>query len=492
MNAQYKLYFDKMKSFADLANAIGVLSWDSEVNLPQLSHHLRAQQIATLSGYLHKETTSPDFGKLLKSLTKLPLSHKHKRNVTLTLKEYDRDRKFKTDFVIAKSTLVSKAYHAWAMAKSKNDFSIFEKPLNDLLKISREEVEILGYSAHPYDALIDLYEPEMTVNKLDSIFAEVKAQMIPLIKQVKKNQTTNTAFLKLKYPKDDQWKAGIELLKSIGYDFNRGRQDISSHPFTISFGSDDVRLTTRIDEYDFSNMTWSCIHEGGHALYEQGLDPHEYGLPSGSATSLSIHESQSRLWENNMGRSKVFWKYQLPKLKKYFPQQLAGVTLAQFINGINVITPGKIRTEADELHYHLHVMIRYEIEKEIFQSKINAKDLKALWNEYYKKYIGVTIKNDREGILQDVHWAHGSFGYFPTYSLGSFYAAQFFAKAKEDITNLNEKIAIGDYTLLHQWLKTHIYKHGKTYNAEQLCKKATGSTLDFKFFMDYVTEKYKG
>jgi carboxypeptidase Taq len=338
--------------------------------------------------------------------------------------------------------------------------------------------------------MIDLYEPDMTVKKLDKIFDDVKRQLLPFLTEVKQKQNIDNSFLQNKFPKDQQWKFGLDVLKSIGFDFSRGRQDISSHPFTIGFGPDDVRVTTRIDENDFCNMTWSCIHEGGHALYEQGLSPKDYGLPSGSATSLGIHESQSRLWENNVGRSKAFWKYQLPKLKKYFPNQLQGVSLDQFFKAINFISPGLIRTEADELHYHLHVMIRYEIEKEIFQSKITAKDIRAMWNDSYKKYIGVKVKNDTHGILQDVHWSHGSFGYFPTYSLGSFYAAQLFATAEKSIPALSKSIEQGDLKPLNQWLAENIYKHGKLYNAEDLCKKATGSSLDLSYFMNYVSLKY--
>ncbi len=491
MPTQYKSFANKMSQFSDISNAIAVLSWDNEVNLPESSHQLRAQQIATLSGFLHNEFTSTGFGKLLFGLDKEKLSFKQKKNVELTLKDYKRDHKFSTEFVVEKSNIVSKAYHAWSIAKSKNDFAHFEKPLNDLLDVIRKEAEIIGYKSHPYDALIDLYEPNMNVVKLDKIFLDVKSALIPFIKQLPKKRNFDKSFKHLKFAKQDQWLFGLDLLKSIGYDFKRGRQDISTHPFTISFGTDDVRITTRIDEKDFANMTWSCLHEGGHAMYEQGLNPKEYGLPSGSPASLGIHESQSRFWENNIGRSKAFWKHQLPKLKKYFPQQLSGVTLNHFFNAVNNVSSGKIRTEADELHYHLHVLIRYELEKEIFQSSIKAKDLKQLWNEKYKKYLGVKINNDNEGILQDVHWAHGNFGYFPTYSLGSFYAAQFFAKIESEFPSINASIAKGDYSQLHAWLNQKIYKHGKTYSAEDLCKKATGSTLEFQYFMRYITAKYK-
>jgi carboxypeptidase Taq len=276
----------------------------------------------------------------------------------------------------------------------------------------------------------------------------------------------------------------------MGYDFNRGRQDLSPHPFTISFNPYDVRVTTRVDENDFANMTWSCIHEGGHALYEQGLNPDDYGLPVGSAASLAIHESQSRLWENNVGRSKAYWTFQYPKLKKIFPDNLKNVSLDNFYKSINSVKANLIRTEADELHYHLHVMIRYEIEKEIVSTKITAKEVRELWNEKYKEYLGVKVTKDSEGILQDVHWSHGSIGYFPTYSLGSFYAAQFFNRASNDIPTLKSEIEKGNSSSLLHWLRENIHKHGAMYDAEDLCKKVTGEKLNFQYFMEYVKDKY--
>ena len=486
----YKDYVIRMRKIDDISNAVAVLSWDNEVYLPPSSNHLRARQISTLTGMIHEEFTSPEFGKLLEQLQKEKLAFKQKKNVATTYKDYCRDKKFTTDFVMKKSLIVSKAYHSWIEARKNNNYTLFVKALDDLIKITKEEAETLGYSDHAYDAMLDLYEAGASVKNLDVIFDKVRMELIPLIKEVRKKQNTKPSFLFKKYDKDTQWEFGLYLLRSMGFDFSRGRQDLSTHPFTISFGSDDVRVTTRIDERDFSNMTWSCIHEGGHALYEQGLPANEYGLPSGSAASLGIHESQSRLWENNVGRSLEFWQYHFPQLKKTFPENLKNIRLSQFYKAINHIHPGKVRTEADELHYHLHVLIRYEIEKQIFEGKIKAKDLREVWNEKYKTYIGVTIKNDNEGILQDVHWAHGSFGYFPTYSLGSFYAAQFFKTACSQVKGLKKQIATGNTTPLLVWLKSNIYRHGKTYNAEQLCKKVTGGGLDIEFFMDYVREKY--
>jgi carboxypeptidase Taq len=338
--------------------------------------------------------------------------------------------------------------------------------------------------------MLDLYERDMTVSVLDKVFEIVKSDLVPIATQVSKNAAKEAKFMKDLYPSQAQWDFSIQVLKNMGYDFTRGRQDKSVHPFTISFGPSDVRVTTRVDEKDFANLLWSSIHEGGHALYEQGLNEKDFGLFSGSAASLSIHESQSRIWENNVGRGKPFWEYHLPLLKKKFPSQLKGINLSTFLENINHVKSNKIRTEADELHYHLHVLIRYEIEKEIFSSTMNAKDVKSLWNELYKKYLGQTIKKDSEGILQDVHWSHGSFGYFPTYSLGSFYAAQFYTAMLKDHPTLESEISSGNMSNVNKWLAKNIYKHGGIFTSEEICKKATGKGLDINYFKNYAINKF--
>ncbi|MGZ8516451.1 MAG: carboxypeptidase M32, partial [Chitinophagaceae bacterium] len=258
-----------------------------------------------------------------------------------------------------------------------------------------------------------------------------------------------------------------------------------------SFSPQDVRITTRIDENDFGNMTWSCIHETGHALYEQGLPVEQYGLPLSEACSYSIHESQSRLWENNVGRSKNFWQHYYPQLQQHFPQQLKAVSLHQFYKGINKVQPSLIRTEADEISYHFHVFIRYELEKKLVEGSLHTADIPAFWNEQYKNYLGLIVPDDKNGCLQDVHWGHGSFGYFPTYSLGSFYAAQFFARAKAEIDGLDEHISVGDTQPLLDWLRKKIHSKGRYFTSEDLCKEITGEGLNGKYFMAYAEEKYR-
>jgi carboxypeptidase Taq len=292
------------------------------------------------------------------------------------------------------------------------------------------------------------------------------------------------------FPRQQQWDWGMHLLKHLNFDFDSGRQDISEHPFSTSFHPNDVRITTRIAEEDFGNMTWSCIHEVGHALYEQGLPVQEYGLPLGEACSYSIHESQSRLWENNVGRSKLFWQHYYPLLTNFFPQQFGKVSLEEFYLAINKVQPSLVRTEADEISYHFHVYIRYELEKKLIEGSLPAKDIPIFWKEHYQRLLGVAVPDDKAGSLQDVHWSHGSFGYFPTYSLGSFYAAQFYETAKTSISDLESQVSEGRFSELLSWLRTHIHSKGRKFTSEQLCKEVTGEPLNTKHFLDYIMNKY--
>lgn len=492
MATLYEQYTQKMVKLADIGYATAVLHWDKETYLPKKGATHRSQQLATLSAIMHQEFTDPKFGSLLKRLSETKsLSTLEAKNVRLTLKDYDKATKFTEEQVRKKSMAVSTAFHAWIKAREANDYDLYEKPLQQLIEIIREECEIIGYEDHPYDACLDIYEPGLKVKFLNSFFKGVKSDLAPLIERLREASPIRTNHLYRHYPKDDQWDFGIEVLTNMGFDFEAGRQDISEHPFTINFSPQDVRVTTRIDENDFLNMTWSCIHEGGHALYEQGLPMDQYGLPSGSAISLAIHESQSRLWENNVGRSMDYWEYLFPILTKRFPHQMKGVTIKKFYKSINTIKPNLIRTEADELHYHLHVLIRYEIEKDILSGKLNADQLKQSWNARYKKYMGIVAEDDVNGILQDVHWAHGSFGYFPTYSLGSFYAAQFYNAANKDIPNLPELLQKGNTKRLLKWLRENIHEHGRKYEADELCKLITGEGLNTKYFIEYATRKFE-
>lgn len=489
-SALYEEYKGKMQKIADVRNAMAVLGWDQETYLPPAGAHFRGQQLTTLSSIAHEMFTEPALGELLGELhQRTDLDNVQKKNIELSLEDYDKNRKYPAAFVAELSTATNAAYHAWIKARKENRFETFEPALHKMVELKKQEAEILGYTAHPYDALLNEYEKGADVQMLDKIFSAVKTSLLPLLQQIAQQPLPDKKFLHLHYPKDDQWKFGIELLKAMGYDMNAGRQDVSEHPFTTSFNPQDVRVTTRIDELDFGNMTWSCIHEGGHALYEQGLPIEQYGLPCGEAASLGIHESQSRLWENNVGRSLKFWQHHYGRLQSLFPLLLP-TPIKDFYKAINLVQPSLVRTEADELTYHFHVMIRYEIEKGLIGGTLQTKDLRGIWNQHYYDFLQVKVPDDVQGVLQDIHWSHGSFGYFPTYSLGSFYAAQFFAAAKKQVRSVEDEIASGKYDRLLQWLREQIHVHGRFYTSNELCERVTGEKLEFRYFLDYAKEKF--
>ena len=488
---KYDDYVGRMARIADFYHAIGLLHWDTEVKMPKGGSAARSRQIATVSGYAHELFTAAETGKLLDALLgDDSLSEDQRRNVELTKEDYDKQVKLDSGFVQEMAAAKSNAFVKWTESRQKDDFAHFQPALEKLVQLKRREAEIRGIVTEPYDVLLDLYEPKLTVAELEPVFEEAKQGIVPLIKKVLNLPQPDKAFLYKFYDKDQQWDFGIDVLKAMGYDFDTGRQDISAHPFTIGLGPTDVRVTTRIDEHDFLNMTWSCIHEGGHALYEQGLPVSQDGLPLGSAASLAIHESQSRLWENHIGRSEPFWSFWLPKLKERFPENLDGIGLHDFYRAINVIAPNLIRTEADELHYHLHVIIRYEIERACINGEIEVADFPAEWDRRYKEYMDVDVPSNADGVLQDVHWSHGSFGYFPTYTLGSFYAAQFFASALESIPDLIDDVRAGDNSKLLAWLRTNIHAHGRKYSPAELCRRVTGEELNVRHFLHYANHKF--
>ncbi|MGZ4012202.1 MAG: carboxypeptidase M32, partial [Flavisolibacter sp.] len=404
--------------------------------------------------------------------------------------DYLKNKKYTSEFVRKLSEQVNKAFHSWIESRKQNSFAVYEKDLEALINLKLQEAELLGYEGHPYNALLDEFEKGATVELLDKTFNNLLPTLKELLDRILNRPQVDNSFLKQQFPRQQQWDWGMKLIKQLNFDLEAGRQDISEHPFSVSFNRNDVRITTRVDENDFANMTWSCIHETGHALYEQGLPEDQYGLPLGEACSYSIHESQSRLWENNVGRSKGFWNHYFPILQEQFPEQFKSVDSKEFYNGINLVQPSFVRTEADELTYHFHVYIRYELEKKLLDGSVSAHDIPAYWNELYKKYLEVDVPGDKKGCLQDVHWSHGSFGYFPTYSLGSFYAAQFYRTAADQLEGLASQIENGNCLPLLDWLRTNIHSKGRFFTSEELCQQVTGKGLDVGYFVGYLLDKY--
>lgn len=489
----YAAYKETTQKAADLNNASAVLGWDQEVYMPSKGFEVRGRQLATLASLAHEMLTSEQYGNLLQELAgRGDLADDEKRNAELSLEDYNKNKQLPASFVEAITQQTSASYNAWIQSRKENKFSIYAPELDKMIQLKKQQASMYGYESNPYDALLDEYEKGASIALLDKVFGDVQKQLPVLLDKIKAVQQVDDSFYLRNYPRQAQWDFSMDVLRAMGYDFEAGRQDISEHPFTTSFAPTDVRVTTRVDENNYSSLLWSSIHEGGHALYEQGLPIAQYGLPLGAAASLGIHESQSRLWENNVGRGKQFWHHFYPALQQYFPQQLSDVSVEAFYKGMNKVEPSLIRTEADEVTYHFHVMIRYEIEKGLMNGDLFTEDLPEAWNGLYDKYLGVSAKDDKTGVLQDVHWAHGSFGYFPTYSLGSFYAAQFYQQATKEIATLGDDIANGKLLGLREWLRGKVHQYGRRYTSEELCKQITGGGLDFNVFMQYAHEKYAG
>ncbi len=357
--------------------------------------------------------------------------------------------------------------------------------------MQQEKAKYLAIGATAYDSLLDQFEPDMTSEKVNGLFAEIRARLVPLIKSIREvKHRVNGSILTKEYDVDQQWNFGIDMLKAIGFDMNTGRQDRSAHPFTTSTHPTDVRTTTRLRENDLKAALLGTLHEGGHALYEQGLLLEEYGNPLGQAISLGIHESQSRLWENLVGLSPGFWRFAFPKLQAKFKDQLRNTDKEQFHAAINRVRPSMIRVEADEATYNLHIMLRFEIEKMLINENFPVAELPQLWNEKMKEYLGIEPANDAEGVLQDVHWSFGAFGYFPTYTLGNLYSVQFFNQARQDIPGLEDQFGRGDFSALLTWLRENIHQIGRGRKAEELVLELTGQPLSAQPFMDYLEKKY--
>lgn len=491
MNEHYEEFLKESKKIAALYSAAGVLGWDQEVYMPTNGAALRAEQNAVISGIIHELRTSDKYVDLVQKLLEdKSLDATAQCNVKETWKGIERGRKFSTEFIQHLSKTVSESFTAWHTARTENKFEIFAPHLEKLINIKKEEANIVGYTEHPYNALIDEYEPGAKVKDLDILFDDVKDQLVEFTKKIFVKPVSDDQFFFKDFPYEGQRDFCHQLLTDMGYDWNSGRMDIAPHPFCIGFYPNDTRITYRYKVNDLSEIIWSITHEGGHALYEQGLKVEHAGLPAGGAISLAIHESQSRLWENNVSRSKGYWEHYMPLLQKTFPGKLDAVTALDFYKACNKVSPSLIRTNADELTYHFHIMIRYEIEKKLMDGSLSVNDIPKTWNTLYKNYLNIEVPNDKDGCLQDVHWSHGSIGYFPTYSLGSFYAAQFFDAAKRDLPTLTEDIKKGELLGLREWLRENIHQHGMVFSAEEICKRVTGEPLNFSHFMNYAKEKY--
>lgn len=475
-----------------LNSALSLLSWDQETMIPEGGHPLRAQTIAILSGMHHVKMV----GEVQDSLKRIEdegldkLDEFQRLSYAAIRKDVDRSAKLPKDLVVETGRVCGEALTAWNQAKKARDFSLFAPLLREVVRLRRQEAEHIGYQAHPYDAMLDAYEPGMTAARLQAIFEPFKAELSGLLPQLTDRPQVDDSFLRQPIGADAQLAWGREVIARLGYDLRHGRQDLSSHPFSININPQDVRITTMVNEWDLREMLYSSIHECGHALYEQGLPLAHFGMPAAVACSLGIHESQSRLWENNVGRSLAFWEHFFPQAAALYPDQLRGRTPLDMFRAVNKVGRSLVRINADELTYHFHVLLRFEIELALISGDIEVRDLPAIWNEKVRQYLGLEVTHDAEGVLQDIHWSHGSIGYFPTYSLGSFYAAQLLAAAEAQVPGLQAQFARGEFGQLKAWLNQNIHAHGRLYDSEALCTKATGSPLDVRHFVRYAKEKF--
>lgn len=484
----------RLVAVAHLGSVMALLEWDQSVYLPAKAGEARAETMALVSGLLHKKFIAIDEDGLLTKLKKELDTKKLKGDSAIIVAEtwrgFERAKKLPDDFVRELAETTARAHSVWVEARQTNNFKLFLPWLEKIVKLKQREAKYVGYKDSPYDALIDEYEPGMTASEAAKILNDLKDFLVPFIKQLKQDKSSNTKKLTGKFPIAEQEAFNAILVKQIGFDLEAGRLDTTVHPFASGLHPYDVRITTRYKEDDVLYSIGSTIHEAGHGLYEQGLPSEHFGTPLAESISLGIHESQSRLWENIIGKSLPFWKHFYPKLQKSFPKPFAKLPLADFYQTLNQVRPSLIRTEADEVTYNLHIIIRFEIEKEMIEGSIDLKDLPKIWRAKVKQYLGIDVPNDSLGVLQDVHWSSGGIGYFPTYSFGNLYATQFYSAMKKALPDIEKQIAKGQFGAIREWLRKNIHAHGKTYTAAALVKKVTGEDLNSRYFADYLKKKY--
>ncbi len=477
----------------DLGNVSGLLSWDEDTYMPDGGAEGRGHLQATVSSIAHARRTSPRMAEMLEALeaADLPPESAEAAMVREGRRSYDRATKLPTRLVEELARSSSSGRQAWAHAREENDYRLFEPELAHMLELKREEADAVGYTTERYDALLDEYEPGAKAAELRTTFAHLRQEQVALMAEIGQSPVKlEESVLQRGYPADAQAQYVKKLAAGVGYDFERGRLDETIHPFAETVGAGDVRITTRYEEKHLGTALFGTLHEVGHALYEQGIDPAFARTPLAHGAGLGTHESQSRLWENLVGRSLAFWEGAYPELQAAFREQLGHVPLEEFYRAINVAQPSLVRTEADEVSYNLHVLVRFELETALLDDDLSAADLPHAWNERYRDYLGIEPQNDVEGCLQDIHWSVGLFGYFPTYALGNLMSVQFYEAAERDLGDLDEPIRRGDHAPLLGWLREHVHRHGCRYDPPELLKRATGSELDAGPYLRYLRRKF--
>ncbi|ABK90590.1 carboxypeptidase M32 [Francisella tularensis subsp. novicida] len=491
IKSQLQILQDKLSQKKKYNHAISLMHWDLETQAPKNSINTTSEVIGFFSEKIYEITNSEEITSSLKYLNSnlSALDQINKRIVYLTTKQKDRLSKIPKDEYVAYNKLLSQAQNIWAKARKDNDFEAFAPYLEEIIKYQKKYVERIGYDEHPYDVLLDDYEEGMTVAKLEPFFDSLKERIVPLLEKIKNANQVDTSCIDKPYNIDKQKEYSHKIAKQLGFNFDSGILKESAHPFTLNFNKYDVRMTTHYIENLFTSSLFSTIHETGHAMYEQNICDNIYDTILGTGVSLGIHESQSRFYENLVGKNKAFWDRNYSELQDLFAENLADTSIEEFYKAINKVSPSLIRVEADELTYSLHILVRFEIEKEIFEKDIDIRELPKLWNDKYQKYLGITPFNFSDGILQDVHWSAGLFGYFPTYALGSAYASQIFYYMNKDF-DVNVAIRDNKLELVLGFLTKHIHQFGSLKPADEIIYNMCGEYLNAKFYVEYLDDKF--
>ena len=482
---------ERLAQISDVSSANGLLMWDMQTYMPRGGVAGRAEQTATLSRIAHEMLVDAETGRLFEALDQPDPFSEDGALVRRALREYEKATRLPGELVAEISRATALAEPAWVEARERSEWSLFAPHLEKILPLQREAAEHLGYEDHLYDALLDGYEPGAKKARLEKMFEELKTELVPLIRSISERDGENReAPLYGAFDEKAQQRFGEEVITRFGYDWDRGRQDRTVHPFCIGLTPGDVRITTRFDPGWLSPALFGTMHETGHALYEQGVDPAYARTPLGGGTSMGVHESQSRLWENLVGRSRPFWSHFYPGLQEAFPEALGGVDVEEFYRAINVVSPSQIRVEADEVTYNLHILLRFELEVALIEGSLSVSDLPSAWNAKMEEYLGVTPENDATGALQDVHWSAGLFGYFPTYTIGNVLSVQLFEEAVDALPAIPDQIAEGEFSTLLEWLRENVHRHGSRYYPEELIERVTGHPLDTAPYLKYLKNKF--
>ncbi len=493
MQEKYEQLLAKMRDIIDLGSAAAVLGWDQNTYMPPAGAETRGNQMAIISRIVHGWSTSEELGRLLEDLQpwakSLDPDSDEARMVKVAKRDYDIATRVPSEFVVEQSMVTTAAFSAWAEARAKSDFKIFEPHLAKVVNLNQRFAAFFPEVDHPYDALLNQFEPGMKTADVKAIFDALRPQQVELIKAISEKPEIDDSFLHQPFDEKKQWDFGEEVITKFGYDWQRGRQDKAPHPFTTGFSIDDVRITTRVDPNFFNPMFFGTAHECGHALYGLGHARKYNRTILADGASLAVHESQSRMWENLVGRSLPFWEHFYPRMQEIFPQ-MNGVSLDQFYKAINKVYPSLIRVEADEATYNLHIMLRLELEIAMLEGKVLVKDLPEAWNDRMQDYLGLTPPNDALGVLQDVHWSYGNLGYFSTYALGNLISAQLWEVMQRDMPDLDDQIRAGKFEALLGWLREKMHAHGRKYEPQELVQKVTGSKIDPAAYVRYLRKKF--